>query len=56
MKKAGWSEEAELNGVEEERDGMSDAEGNEIDGEEELAAPDWRARGGPRNKPTQRER
>ena len=33
--KAGWSEEAELNGVEEERDGMSDEEGDEIDGEEE---------------------
>ena len=53
---AGWSEEAELNGVEEERDGMSDEEGNEIDGEEELAAPDWRVRAGPRSKPTQRER
>ena len=44
--KAGWSEEAELNGVEEERDGMSD--------EEESAAPDWRVRAGPRNKPTQK--
>ena len=54
--KAGWSEEAELNGVEQERDGMSDEEGGEIDGEEELAAPDWRVRAGPRNKPTQRER
>ena len=54
--KAGWSEEAELNGVEEERDGMSDAEGNEIDGEGVLAAPDWRVRAGPGNKPTQRER
>ena len=51
-----WSEEAELNGAEEERDGMSDEEGHEIDGEEELAAPDWRVRAGPRNKPTQRER
>ena len=50
------SEEAELNGVEEERDGMSDGEGDEIDGEEELAASDWRVRAGPRNKPTQRER
>ena len=50
------SEEAELNGVEEERDGMSDGEGDEIYGEEELAAPDWRVRAGPRNKPTQRER
>ena len=28
----------------------------EIDGEEELAAPDWRVRAGPRSKPTQRER
>ena len=50
------SEEAELNGVEEECDGMSDGEGDEIDGEEEFAAPDWRVRAGPRNKPTQRER
>ena len=32
-KKAGWSEEAALNGVDEERDGMSDEEGNEIDGD-----------------------
>ena len=31
---------------------MSDGEGNEIDGEEELAAPDWRVRAGSRNKPT----
>ena len=36
---------------------MSDDEGGEIDGEEEeLAAPDWRVRAGPRSKPTQRER
>ena len=44
--KAGWSEEGELNGVVEERDRMSDEEGNgnEIDGEEELAAPDRRER------------
>ena len=55
-RKAGWSEETELNGVEEERGEMSDEEENEIDGEEELAAPDWRVRAGPRNKPTQRER
>ena len=54
--KAGWSEEAELNGVEDESDGISDEEGNEIDGEEELAAPDWQVIAGPRNKPTQRER
>ena len=31
-------------------------ERDEIDGEEELAAPDWRVRAGPRSKPTQRER
>ena len=49
-------ERTELNGVEEERDEMSDGEGDEIDGEEELAAPDWRVRAGPRNKPTQREK
>ena len=35
---------------------MSDEEGDTIDGEEESAAPDWRVRAGPRNKPTQRER
>ena len=35
---------------------MSDEEGNEIDGEEELAAPDWRVRAGPRNKPIQKAR
>ena len=34
---------------------MSGEEGNENDGEEELAAPDWPVRAGPRNKPTQRE-
>ena len=34
---------------------MSDGEGDEIDGEEELAAPDWRVRAGPRSKPTQGE-
>ena len=50
------NEETELNGVEEERDEMSDGEGDEVDGEEELAAPDWRVRPGPRNEPTQRER
>ena len=33
------NEETKLNGVEEERDEMS-KEGDEIDGEEELAAPD----------------
>ena len=40
--KAERGEETELNGVEEGRDEMSDEEGGEIDGEEELAAPDWR--------------
>ena len=54
--KAERGEETELNGVEEGRDEMSDEEGGEIDGEEELAAPDWRVRAGPRSKPTQRER
>ena len=54
--KAERGEETELNGVEEGRDEMSDEEGGEIDGEEELASPDWRVRAGPRNKPTQRER
>ena len=51
-RKVGRNEETELNGVEEERDEVSVEEGNEIDGEEELAAPDWRVRAGPRNKPT----
>ena len=49
-------EETELNGVEDRQDRMSDEGGDRIDGEEELAAPDWRVRAGPRNKPTQRER
>ena len=36
---------------------LSDEQGDSIDGEdEELAAPDWRGRAGPRNKPTQKER
>ena len=50
------NEETELNGVEEGRDEMSDEERDEIDGEEELAAPDRRVRAGPRSKPTQWER
>ena len=54
--KAERGEETELNGVTEGRDEMSDEEGGEIDGEEELAAPDWRVKAGPRSKPTQRER
>ena len=43
------AEEAELDGVEEERDGKKLWE-------TELAAPDWRVRAGPRNKATQKER
>ena len=50
------NEETELNRVEEVRDEMSDGEGDETDGDKELAALDWRVRAGPRNKPTQRER
>ena len=42
-------EETKLNGVEEGQDKMSDEEGDSNDGEEELAAPDWRMRAGPRN-------
>ena len=34
-------EEIELNGVGEERDDISDEEGDKIDDEEELAAQDW---------------
>ena len=56
MKEVERCEEIELNGVGEERDDMADEEGDKIDDEEELAAPDWRVRAGPRNKPTQRER
>ena len=43
-----------MHGVEVERDEMSDKEGNEIDGEEELAMLDWRVRAGPRNKGRER--
>ena len=43
-------EGTELNGVEEGEDEMSDEEGDGIDGEEELAPPDWRVRTRPRNK------
>ena len=35
---------------------MSDEGGDRIDGEEELAAPDWRVRAWTRNKPTEKER
>ena len=48
--------EKHWNGVEEGQDGTSDEEGDRIDGEEELAAPDWRVRAGPRKKTTQKER
>ena len=44
----------ELKGVEEGEDGISNEEGDEIDGEEEWAPPDWRVRGRPRNRPTRR--
>ena len=45
-----------LNGVEQGEDGMSVEGGDEVNGEEELATPDWRVRAGPRNRPTQKER
>ena len=48
-------EETGLNGVEEGQDEMSDG-GDRIDAEEKLAAPDWRVRARPRNKPTRKER
>ena len=38
-----------------EKDGMSEGEGDGIDGEEERAPPDLRVRAGPTNKPTQKE-
>ena len=44
-------EEIELNGNEEKRDDMSDEGGDKKDDEEELAAPAWRVRAGPRKKP-----
>ena len=47
-------EEIEVNGVGEECDDMSDEGGDKIDDEEELAAPEWRVRAGPRNNLTQR--
>ena len=45
-----------LNGAEEGEDEMSVEGGDEMDGEDELATPDWRVRAGPRNRPTQKER
>ena len=47
-------EGTELNGIEQREDGMPDAEGDGIDGEEELAPPELGA--GLRNKPTQKDR
>ena len=44
------NEETELNGVVAGRDEMPDEEGDRIDGVEELAAPDWRVRAGPRKR------
>ena len=52
----GAAGKTELNGIGEEHDDMSDEEGDRIKDEGEFAAPDWRVRAGPRNKPTQRER
>ena len=46
----------ELNGIGEDRDDMSDGEGDRIEDEGEFAAQDWRVRAGPGNKPTRRER
>ena len=37
-------------------DGMSFEERDGIEGEGEVALPDWRVGAGPRNKPTQKER
>ena len=48
--------ETELNGVEEERDGMSDEEGNEIDGVRGVSSVRLTTENRTRNKPTQRER
>ena len=45
-----------MNGVEEGEARPSDEGEARLDGEEELVAPDWGARGGPRNKPTQKQR
>ena len=46
-----YAEQAELNGLEEGEDWMTDEEG-----EGEAATADWTVRAGPRNKPTARER
>ena len=47
-------EEKELNGIREELNDTSDEEGDRMEDEGEFAAPDWRVRAGPRNKPSQR--
>ena len=54
--RVGAAGKKELNGIEEERDDMSDDEGDRIEDEGEFAAPDWRVRTGPRNKSTKRDR
>ena len=46
----------ELNGIEDGEDGMSDEEGDGLDGEEEMAPPNKRVRAGRRHKPTQKDR
>ena len=51
------AKEAALNGVEEgETKCQSKRQGDGVDGEKELAIPDWRVRAGPRNRPTQKQR
>ena len=37
-------EGTELNGAEEGEDGMSDEEGDGVDGDQELAPPEWRVK------------
>ena len=49
LKKGGKIEGSELTGVEEGEDGTSNEKGDRIDGEEELAPPDWRVRAGHRD-------
>ena len=42
--------------MEEGEDTMSDEEGDGVEGEGDMVPLDWRVRGGPRHKPTQKER
>ena len=50
-------EETELNGVEEGEDRKSDEEAADgVEGEGNVAPPDWRVKASLRNKPTQKER